>query len=208
MKINEIFSSIQGEGPYSGTPATFIRVTGCVQPYCKFCDTAYSWKEGKDMPLEEIMEEVKYLPSKFVVVTGGEPYAAEGIYELLNALMRGGYATQTETSGKAPVDVVTGTTIVCSPKWYDDGFVVTDSALKNATYFKFVVGNDKDFRRAKKFILDNKLRPSGCYLMPLSTFDEEKDREIRKTVWDHCVRNNINYSPRLHVEVFGKKRGV
>jgi len=68
--VNEIFHSIQGEGRFMGTPATFIRLQGCPVG-CSWCDTKDSWsKDGKKMSAEQISCEVRY---PFVVITGGEP---------------------------------------------------------------------------------------------------------------------------------------
>ncbi|HEX7575638.1 MAG TPA: 7-carboxy-7-deazaguanine synthase QueE, partial [Candidatus Methanoperedens sp.] len=36
--INEIFNSIQGEGPYAGTRQVFVRFEQC-QLHCEYCDT-------------------------------------------------------------------------------------------------------------------------------------------------------------------------
>ena len=70
-KINEIFHSLQGEGFYTGTPAVFVRFSGC-NLSCAFCDTQH--QTGKMMPLQEIVDEVnKYPLAPLVVLTGGEP---------------------------------------------------------------------------------------------------------------------------------------
>lgn len=85
-KINEIFYSLQGEGFYAGTPAVFIRLSGC-NLACPFCDTKH--QEGTFYELPELLKEVDRVcdgsrPS-LVVLTGGEPtlYATE---ELCTAL--------------------------------------------------------------------------------------------------------------------------
>ena len=70
-KINEIFYSLQGEGYHSGTPAVFVRFSGC-NLRCAFCDTKH--QEGQMMSLQEIVEEVnKYPLAPLLVLTGGEP---------------------------------------------------------------------------------------------------------------------------------------
>ena len=55
-KINEIFYSLQGEGYHTGTPAVFIRFSGC-NLKCSFCDTRH--EEGVLMSDDEILAEVK-----------------------------------------------------------------------------------------------------------------------------------------------------
>lgn len=69
-KINEIFYSLQGEGYHTGTPAVFIRFSGC-NLHCSFCDTRH--EDGKMMTDEEIVAEVVKYPARMVVFTGGEP---------------------------------------------------------------------------------------------------------------------------------------
>ena len=70
-RVNEIFYSLQGEGYHSGTPAVFVRFSGC-NLRCAFCDTQH--QEGVMMSLQEIVDEVnKYPIAPLVVLTGGEP---------------------------------------------------------------------------------------------------------------------------------------
>lgn len=70
MKINEIFYSLQGEGRYAGTPAVFVRFSGC-NLRCGFCDTSHD--SGVDMTCEEIVDHIERYPAKRVILTGGEP---------------------------------------------------------------------------------------------------------------------------------------
>lgn len=70
-KINEIFHSLQGEGFHSGTPAVFVRFSGC-NLRCEFCDTQH--QQGTMMLLQDIVNEVnKYSDAPLLVLTGGEP---------------------------------------------------------------------------------------------------------------------------------------
>ena len=69
-KINEIFYSLQGEGFHTGTPAVFVRFSGC-NLRCSFCDTLH--EEGVMMTDEEIVEKVSSFPARMVILTGGEP---------------------------------------------------------------------------------------------------------------------------------------
>ena len=71
FKINEIFYSLQGEGYHSGTPAVFVRFSGC-NLRCVFCDTQH--QTGEMMSLQQIVDEVNNYPNaSLVVLTGGEP---------------------------------------------------------------------------------------------------------------------------------------
>ena len=70
-KINEIFYSLQGEGFHSGTPAVFVRFSGC-NLRCEFCDTQH--QQGRMMSMQDIVTEVnKYFDAFLLVLTGGEP---------------------------------------------------------------------------------------------------------------------------------------
>ncbi len=52
LTVNEMFYSLEGEGPYIGIPTFFIRLTGC-NLRCEWCDTKYSFylrRLSKNMP--------------------------------------------------------------------------------------------------------------------------------------------------------------
>lgn len=111
MKVNEIFYSLQGEGCFTGTPAVFVRLSGCNRA-CAFCDTDhFGFVEMSD---EDIVVEVKKYPCRHVVLTGGEP-ALQLTAEFVGMLKEAGRFVQIETNGSLPVpeniDWVT-----CSPK--------------------------------------------------------------------------------------------
>ena len=69
-RVNEIFYSLQGEGYYTGTPAVFLRFSGCNRR-CSFCDTDHF--AGTDMTAAQIVAAVAAFPSRHLVITGGEP---------------------------------------------------------------------------------------------------------------------------------------
>lgn len=110
-KINEIFYSLQGEGYHTGTPAVFIRFSGC-NLRCPFCDTRH--EEGRMMSDAEILAEVCRYPATFVILTGGEPSLWID-QPLIEQLHRAGKYICIETNGTHPlpegIDWVT-----CSPK--------------------------------------------------------------------------------------------
>ena len=110
-KINEIFYSLQGEGYHTGTPAVFIRFSGC-NLKCSFCDTRH--EEGVLMSDDEIIAEVGKYPAVTVILTGGEPslWVDEAFIDRLH---QAGKYVCIETNGTNPlppnIDWVT-----CSPK--------------------------------------------------------------------------------------------
>lgn len=110
-KINEIFYSLQGEGYHTGTPAVFIRFSGC-NLKCSFCDTRH--EEGVLMTDEEIRDEVMKYPAKMVILTGGEPslWIDDAFIDLLH---QAGKYISIETNGTHPLP--TGIDwVTCSPK--------------------------------------------------------------------------------------------
>ncbi len=113
MKVNEIFYSLQGEGHYTGTPAVFVRLSGC-NTKCAFCDTNH--QSGKEMSEREILNEISKYPARHIVITGGEPtmQLTAAFTQLLHSA---GYFIQIETNGSislpegCEIDWIT-----CSPK--------------------------------------------------------------------------------------------
>src|SRR5215471_464543 len=87
MLVSELFHSIQGEGELTGVPSVFVRTSGC-NLRCSWCDTKYaSWApEGAELSADEIASEVGQFPTEHVVLTGGEPMVAKGIYQLAREL--------------------------------------------------------------------------------------------------------------------------
>lgn len=114
-----VFETIQGEGPYAGTPCVFIRVAGC-NIQCTLCDTQYT--EGRrQASAVEIADEVQSLrKSGLVVITGGEPMRQARIADLILELWRRNYITQIETNGTLFHQdfpwIPKQLSIVCSPK--------------------------------------------------------------------------------------------
>ena len=110
-KINEIFYSLQGEGYHTGTPAVFVRFSGC-NLICSFCDTQH--EEGSLMTDDENIAEASKYPAATVILTGGEPslWIDDA---LVDRLHEAGKYVCIETNGTRPlpasIDWVT-----CSPK--------------------------------------------------------------------------------------------
>jgi organic radical activating enzyme len=128
LDVHSIWYTIQGEGPYSGYPAVFIRLAGC-NMQCPVCDTDYTGGR-KTMRIQEIVEEVNKLhPGHYnekwpgrpiVVITGGEPFR-QVCGPLTMMLALNAYHVQFETNGTLYDPSLQGlfhgpTTIICSPK--------------------------------------------------------------------------------------------
>ena len=105
LRVTEIFRSIQGESTRAGFPCAFIRLTGC-SLRCVWCDTAYAFSGGEDVPVSEAVERVVALGTDLVEVTGGEPLEQEGVYPLMEGLLERGKTVLLETGGHVPLDRV------------------------------------------------------------------------------------------------------
>ncbi len=200
MIVNEIFESIQGEGRYAGTPALFIRLSGCNRN-CPWCDTKYH-NEGKEMAIHEVVNKIYDSGKKIVVWTGGEPcLQKEHISLVLDNVVDLKHHIETNGTIK-DADFLNRFDYVCvSPKSLSDySKFHTIHQKMNTEYDIKVVTNLEG--EGKDILL------YATMLMPLSTYDVKKDLEIQKKVWNYCVKRNKKYSPRLHVDVWGTKRGI
>lgn len=109
MYINEIFTSLQGEGYHTGTTATFIRFAGC-NLRCPFCDTDF--RQGVEMSEDDIVDRVDF--GTMVILTGGEP-SLQLTDSLITKLHDKGCYVAVETNGThvLPKDI---DWVTCSPK--------------------------------------------------------------------------------------------
>ena len=117
LLVHSIFLTIQGEGPFSGQPATFLRLAGC-NLQCPECDTEYT-KGATRMNYTDIAHDISEVTRRggLVVISGGEPFR-QNILPIIYLLMSSGYRVQVETNGTLPPHgkLLTDITIVCSPK--------------------------------------------------------------------------------------------
>lgn len=173
MRINEIFYSLQGEGHYAGTPAVFVRFSGC-NLKCPFCDTDFH--SFREMSIPEILREISVYPARRVILTGGEP-TLQLTAPFMNALHEAGYTIHIETNGTnelpAPADWVT-----CSPK------STAKPNLQSIDELKIVYqGEDDD---PSQFLSI----PAGeYYLQPCDTGDPDRNRDILEAAIDYVKAN-------------------
>ncbi len=160
--VNEIFHSLQGEGYYTGTPAVFVRFSGC-NLRCAFCDTRHESHTMMSAP--EIVEQVMQFPNApLIVLTGGEPslWIDDA---LLRALRLTGKTITIETNGTRPlprgIDWVT-----LSPKFGFDGGDSHPCLLKQCDELK-VVYNGQDLNQYNNIQAKHRfLQP--CYVDDLA----------------------------------------
>jgi 7-carboxy-7-deazaguanine synthase len=98
LRVTEIFRSIQGESSLAGRPCAFVRLTGCPMR-CTWCDSEYTFTGGERVEIEDVMRQVRAMGCQLVEVTGGEPLAQKGAFELIRRLCEEGFEVLIETGG-------------------------------------------------------------------------------------------------------------
>ncbi len=216
LRVAEVFRSLQGEGPSAGTPAHFLRLQGC-DVGCRWCDTKYTWDAagGRALSLSDAFAELRALgDAPLLVVTGGEPLAHTGIERLLAAAVGQWPRVEVETSGVAP-PVFTHERLfhMWSPKlpgvterWAETWAHAARFMADPRTLVKLVVSTGDD-DAALRLVGEYALPRERVMLMPEGITDTAL-RERALTLAELCMREGFRLSPRLHVWLWGAKRGV
>jgi len=216
MKVCEIFYSIEGEGIEIGRLEIFVRLSGC-NLRCKWCDTKYSWEEGIEMSVDEVIREIKKYPCKNVSITGGEPLLQrEEVFELVKKLKEMGYWIQINTNGTIfderifrLVDLVTMDCKCPSSGMKSDFNVLrrTKESFDSKTQFKFVISNRQDYNYARKII------QSILLGTPFIVFQLEWDNRLFvKELVELVKRDNLAKNVRIILQqqkvIWGLEKGV
>jgi 7-carboxy-7-deazaguanine synthase len=131
LLLHSVFYTIQGEGPFSGRRAVFVRLHGC-NLQCPGCDTDYTSRSFHRTAKDTFAAVVTTIPPNvskeklLVVLTGGEPLR-QNIWPFVSLLVSAGFTVQIETNGVYPLtseqyrpgkDVVFGQNVfvIVSPK--------------------------------------------------------------------------------------------
>jgi 7-carboxy-7-deazaguanine synthase len=156
LKINEIFYSIQGETSYVGYPTVFVRTTAC-NLRCTYCDTKYSYFEGENQSLDQIIKEIESHKTEYVCITGGEPLLQKEVHELMRILCDRKFKVSLETSGSKSIEHVDPRVkIILDVKTPDSGaadsFIMQNLLFTTpSTEFKFVICSENDFEWSEQF---------------------------------------------------------
>ncbi len=163
MKICEIFVGIQGESTYAGVPCTFVRLSGC-NLRCSYCDTAYSYEEGVEMPVEAIMERISKEGIRLVEITGGEPLMQRvEVIELTRRLLDAGYRVLIETNGSVSIADLDGRAVVIMDVKTPASGMSNKNDMTNFLFIKpgdevkFVICDRDDYDWSKKMVLEQGL---------------------------------------------------
>ena len=222
----EIFASIQGEGASLGQPSTFVRLAVC-NLRCSWCDTAYTWDWSKftraeqvmSLPVDAVVGAVTTLAPRRVVITGGEPLLQRRqLLPFATMLKERGYWLEVETNGTvlpAGLETVIDQFNV-SPKLLHSGNEglarlrpgpLRWFAKDPRAFFKFVVQAGSDLAEVEALRDDYALPPERVILMPEGRTAEEL-RERSPWLAEVCAERGYRFSTRLHILIWGDKRGV
>jgi 7-carboxy-7-deazaguanine synthase len=228
MKIAEIFYSIQGEGRMMGVPSAFVRTSGC-NLRCTWCDSDYtSWhSEGEKHSVADVLKKLTEFPARHAVVTGGEPLIAPGIEELCAGLRERDYHITVETAATVFKPVACDL-ISLSPKLANSTphqreggrfaeqherlrlqFDVIQAFLAHCDYqLKFVVDQPDDVGEVLDIVgrLPDVDR-TKVLLMPQGVTRAELEP---RGLWlaEVCKEHGFRFCPRLHIELYGNRRGT
>ena len=204
LKINEIFYSIQGESTYVGLPCIFIRLTYC-NLRCTWCDSEYTFKDGQDMSIPEIISTISNYNCNLVQVTGGEPLVQKNCIELLKRLDANDYQILLETGGSLSLDNVPKSVIkIVDFKCPGSGMekknlwsILDDIDSKDE--IKFVIKDKNDFKwaesKVKEFDLD---KTNQVIFSPV--FDVLKYETLAE--WIKSSKLNIRMQIQLHKHIW------
>ena len=217
-RIAEVFHSIQGEGATAGRPAIFVRLQGC-SVGCGWCDTKYSWDPaaGREVTLAGLLDEVAAFPCRRVVVTGGEPLESPLFAPLVTALAGRGHAVEVETSGTLapPADAPSTIQWNVSVKLVGSGVaeerrispVAIRAFLERDAWWKLVVSEPGEIGEVLRLTERFALPRERVLLQPEGLRPEEL---AARSPWvvEACKAHGFRFSPRLHVLIWGARRGV
>lgn len=162
LTITEIYKSVQGESSYTGWPCAFIRLSGCPLR-CRWCDTVYSFQDGEQLGIAEVMARLADLAVPLVELTGGEPLAQPNAIPLMQALVDKGYRVLIETSGAEPIESIPADVhIIMDIKCPASGMSERNrwenlGALKPSDEIKLVIADEADFRWATHLVREEAL---------------------------------------------------
>ncbi len=216
-----LFFSLQGEGATIGRPSVFIRLMGC-SVGCVWCDTKYSWAGPplEEKTLSEILDFCEEHEGAQVVVTGGEPLESPQFSVLIESLYRAGLRVEVETAGHIPppedalkrVNQWNVSPKLQSAQISEEKQPKTLDWLRQAKepYLKFVVHRTDELDEIEvvleKYGLGDFPR-SRIIISPGGKTREQMEHRLFALA-EASMNRGFRFTPRLHVMLWGDKRGV
>jgi 7-carboxy-7-deazaguanine synthase len=165
LKLNEIFHSIQGEGTRAGMPCTFVRLHGCGLR-CSYCDTPYALDHrvgGEWRSFDEIVEEIRRHPTRFVEFTGGEPLEQPEVHSLMSELLDEGYTVAVETGGHVDISTCDARVVRIMDLKTPSSGMLKRNRMENIEHLgardevKFVCGSIEDYEWMRGVVVSHDL---------------------------------------------------
>ncbi len=210
LRITEIFCSLQGESSSVGWPTTFIRLTGCPLR-CGYCDTAYAFKGGEWLSINEILQQVDEIGVAHVTVTGGEPLTQKASLELLASLCDRDYLVSLETSGALDIREVDPRVArvvdVKTPGSLEQDRNLWENlhALKSTDQLKFVICDRDDYEWSRQLVDKHQLHLS-CEVLFSPAYGQLQATQLAN--WIVEDRLPVRFQIQLHKLLWGEKQGV
>ena len=209
LRVTEIFLSLQGESATVGVPTVFVRLTGCPLR-CTYCDTAYAFRGGESLSLDEVVAQVAAFETPHVTVTGGEPLAQPGCLALLERLCDAGWRVSLETGGALDIGGVDArVTTVMDLKTPGSGEADRNcyaniDHLKPGDQVKFVVCDRTDYEWARERIAEFGLA-RRCELLMSPCHGRQEARQLAE--WILADRLPVRFQIQLHKYLWGDEPG-
>ena len=209
MRIIEVFHSVQGEGPLTGTRTSFIRTARC-NLRCTWCDTPYSFGPGRERSIRSLLQEVRRHRTHHVCLTGGEPLLQHESLSLVRALAERGYTTVIETGGSLDIGpfldvpgVVLSVDVKCPSsqmehhnRWENLG------RLRPTDVLKFVIQDRRDYLYARRTLRE---RPCAAQVVFQPVWGSDAGRLADWVLHDHLdVRTMLQEHKVLWGDVPGR----
>jgi organic radical activating enzyme len=205
LYVQEIFSTIQGEGPRVGSPSVFIRLGGC-NLACSFCDTEF--EDFSSQSIDSIIDQVlelslnnnKKRSRELIVITGGEPFR-QPIELLCEKLIKLEFKVQIETNGTLFRPIHSNIEIVCSPKVVKGKYLkIRPDLISRITAFKFLVSSDIE---GYKDVVDlgQKEYDIPVYVQAMDQYNIELNKKNIDLAIDLSLNNGYLLSYQLHKQL-------
>jgi 7-carboxy-7-deazaguanine synthase len=226
LKVSEIFESLQGEGVSTGAPCIFVRLAQC-NLHCSWCDTKYTWDferyryedEVREQTVAEVAQVVNASNTRRLVLTGGEPLLQQRALKEFFARLAPEITVEVETNGTiAPEpealsrvnqwNVSAKLSNAGDPEHFrirlDILAVFRDS---DRAFLKLVVRSDADYAEAGALVARVAWPSERVLLMPEAS-DREQLRMRSFSVAEAARARGFRFSSRLHLELWGGRRGT
>ncbi|MBP9708618.1 MAG: radical SAM protein [Oligoflexales bacterium] len=209
--LTELYLSIQGESSYVGWPCVFVRLSGCPLR-CRWCDTVYSFKQGQEYGMQDLIEQIKAFDVPLIELTGGEPLAQAGTPNLISELILLGKKVLIETGGAHDVGVLPKEThiimdVKCPGSGMSDKNLYSNfDKLKRSDEIKFVIAHREDFLWSQNIISQYSLE-NRCDILFSPAFGLLDPKDL--AAWIIEERLPVRMQIQIHKYIWGPRtKGV